>query len=457
MAMKTGWPAPHAWSLVASAAWLGLLPLPAVAEPVVTATYLGGPGADQLCGAAVLPDGTLLLAGTLPGARVETWKPREVRGRGDGMVVRLSARGDEVLAVLRFEGQVNDLRTDGSGRAYVTGGFGSARLDPLGNRVLWTSNVGGKEARIAPGPDGAAVVLSGDTVTVLDGQGKPTADWTIAASTCQDVVCDVGRRRVYVTGSTNRRGRAPGQKSMPVEVAFVHAYDLRGGRLWLAYDWSGQEVADRGLMADTRGVRLALGPDGDLYVAGESGGDNTIWLRQSRDLRERLPAAPGDRYQTATNTRANPIAFVGRLDPATGKAEAGTMLLARLKDNKGNAVRPRALAVDGQGRVYVAGVAGVSPPISAGAFGAGTGGGAFFCVFDRRFGRLYATRLCAGTARAVGVGPHTIVVAGEAREGLPVVTPLQARPDGEEDGWAVVFRRETAPPTESPIAAAAPR
>jgi hypothetical protein len=417
------------------------------------ATYLGGPGADQLSGAAVLPDGTLLLAGTLPSAPVETKKPDAARGRGDGIVLRLSARGDEVLGVLRFEGVVSDLRTDPVGHAYVTGSFGSAKLDPSRNRVLWTANVGGREARIVPGPDDGAVVLGGDTVTVLDGRGKTMADWMIAASTFQDLVCDVAGRRVYVTGSTNRRGRAPGQKSAPVEVAFVHAYDLRGSRLWVAYDWPGQEVADQGLMADTRGVRLALGPDGALYVAGESGGDNTIWLRQSRDLRERLPPGPGDRYQNATNTRANPITYLGRIDPRTGRAEAGTMLLARLKDNKGNAVRPRALTVDNQGRLYVAGFAGVSPPISAGAFGAGTGAGAFFCVFDRNFRRLYATRLSDGTARALAVGKDLIVVAGEAREGLPVVQPLQARPGGEEDGWLVVFRRGEAPPTDSPISA----
>jgi hypothetical protein len=298
-------------------------------------------------------------------------------------------------------------------------------------------------------------VLNGDTVTVLDGAGKVAADWTIAASTFQDLVCD--GQRVYVTGSTNRRGRPAGQKSTPVEVAFVHAYDLRGGRQWVAYDWSGQEVADEGLMADTRGLRLALGRDGFLYVAGESGGDNTVWSRQTRDLRAKLPQVPGDRYQTAANTRANPITFVGRLDRRTGKAQGGTLLLSRLKDNKGNAMRPRALAVDDQGRVYLAGHSGVSPPISPGAFGAGEGSGAFFCIFDRDFRRLYATRLSAGTALALGVGKDAIVVAGEAREGLPVLHPLQAQPGGDSDGWAVVFRRHDAPPTESPIAPVTPR
>jgi hypothetical protein len=369
----------------------------------------------------------------------------------------LAASGNEVLAALRFDGSISDLRTDDKGRVYVTGSFGSAAIDPTVTRVLWSANVGGKEARIAPGPDGGAVVLAGDTVTVLDSRGKAAVEWTIAASTFQDLVCDVSERRVYVTGSTYRRGRPAGQKSTPVEVAFVHAYDLRGSRLWVAYDWSGQEVADEGLMADTRGVRLALGGDGRLLVAGESGGDNTMWLRQSRDLREKLPAVPGDRYQAAANTRASPITFLGRLDARTGKAEAGTLLLARLRDNKGNAMRPRALAVDDQGRVYVGGASGVSPPISAGAFGAGSGSGAFFCVFDRDFRRLYATRLSDGTALALAVGKDAIVVAGEARDGLPVVGALQARPGGERDGWAVVFRRRDVPPTESPIAFLASR
>jgi hypothetical protein len=424
-----------------------------VRAQVVFSTWLGGPGPDKVGGAAVAADGSVILGGTMPRARDDDWKPRSRAGKGDGLVVRLSPRGDRVLSAVRLPGSVDDLDTDAEGHVYVTGSFGTARLDPEVTKVLWKAKAGGKEARVAPAPGGAAV-LAGTTITVLDGHGKAKKDWTVEGAAVLDVACD--GRLVFATGYSNRRGKLAGQKTLPVQVAFVRAYDLEGNDVWTAYDWPGQDVADRRLMADTRGCRLAVGPDGKLYLAGESFGGNTIWARGSRDLCEKLPMPVGDKYHRAGNTRANPIAFLARLDPRTGKAEAGTLLLARLPDNNGSAMWPRALAADEQGRVYLGGRSAVSPPVSGGAFGAGPGGGAFFCVFDRGFNRVYAARLAGGSSAAIAVGARAVVVAGEAPGELPTVAPLQARPAGDTDGWAVAFSRARAHASRSPILALSP-
>jgi hypothetical protein len=115
-------------------------------------------------------------------------------------------------------------------------------------------------------------------------------------------------------------------------------------------------------------------------------------------------------------------------------------------------MQPSALAVDAEGRIYVGGWAGATPPISHGAFGlAGPGEGAFLCVFDHDFKRLYAARLCGGTTTAVASGGGVVAVAGRARDGLNTIAPLQAEPAGEEDGWLILFRKAPGTEYQSPI------
>ena len=59
------------------------------------------------------------------------------------------------------------------------------------------------------------------------------------------------------------------------------------------------------------------------------------------------------------------------------------MLLARLESSKGNTIRPRALAVDAAGTIYVGGMSASGAPVSEGAFGGQfEGGGAFFCILS---------------------------------------------------------------------------
>jgi hypothetical protein len=409
---------------------------------VVLSSYLGGPGDDTMTGAAVLSDGTIVVAGTMPDAEL---KPSEripgQEGRGDGFLLRLSADGKKVLSVTRLDGAIGDLDADAEGNVYVTGAFGSAKLNGRTGRRVWQSNVGGEGARIVAGPKGCAAILSEKRIMLVEADGSATKTWLVEADHVNDIACDTQNNLIFVTGFHNRWGTPPGQKDYPVQVAFVYAFDYNGKKVWAAYDWKGQEAADLHLMADTRGYRLFVGADGKLYVAGESAGGNTIWSRRSQDLKTELPLAKGDKYQVPFNTAANHITFVGRLDPKTGNTEAGTMLLARLSNNRGNTIRPRALAADESGRVYVGGASASYPPMSPNASGGDfEGGGAFFCVFDRDFKRLYATKLCSGTTAAIGVGERIVVAVGDGSANLKTVNPLQAEAaGGKSDGWLVVF------------------
>jgi len=211
-----------------------------------------------------------------------------------------------------------------------------------------------------------------------------------------------------------------------------------GKPAWQAYGWAGQQVADLHLMADTRAYRLcAVG--GKLYVAGESAGGNTIWTRGSLDLAAKDHFVTGDAFQHAYNTSANHITALARLDAKTGRSEAATLLLARLSSGKGNTIRPRAVAADAEGNVYVGGASAFSPPKSPGSYGR-EGGGAYFVVFDARFQRRHATTLAGGgTTRAITVGPRGVVAVGDCSTEFQPVKPLKAEGDAQGDGFVVWF------------------
>jgi len=390
-------------------------------DDAVFSTWLGGPEEEEaLTAAVVLVDGSILLGGY---------------ALDEGALVRLSADGRKVLSRRRTEGPVTDMALDTDHNVLAVGGFGVVQISPDAQEIVWSAPTGGKGARVAAGPGGRVLVLADKTVTVFGAEGKRLGAWKVPGGYVEDVACDTARARVFVTGFDNKRGH-----NNPVQVAFVYAYDLGGNLLWKAYGWDGKDVDDRGLMADTRGYRLAMGA-GKLYVVGESAGGNTIWTRQARDLDAKATMVKGDKYQHAFNTRANHITYIGRLDPQTGASDGGTLLLARLSSNKGNTIRPRALAVDDDGNAYVGGMSAYGCPVSDGAFGAADPRGAWFCVFDPAFRRRYATTFGNGQTAAIALGPGVVVAVGNAKEGLVPHEAMQKEPGGGNDGWAVALTR----------------
>ncbi|MEA3366715.1 MAG: hypothetical protein U9R68_01225 [Planctomycetota bacterium] len=388
----------------------------------VFSTWFGGAEEDRLTAVVVLTDGSILVGGD---------------AEGEGALVRLSAGGRKVLSRRRTDGPVSDMALAADGRVLAVGGFGVVALSPDAQKILWSCTAGAKGARVAAGPNGDAVVLAEKRVTVVGADGKARGTWAVKGGYVEDVACDAERGRIFVTGFDNKRGH-----KNPVQVAFVYAYDATGKRVWKAYGWGGKEVDDRHLMADTRGYRLAMGGDGKLYVAGESAGGNTMWSRQSQDLDEKADLVKGDKYQHAYNTSANHITYVGRLDPEAGRSEGGTLLLARLSNNKGNTIRPRALAADARGNIFVGGMSAYGCPISEGAFGAADPRGAWFCVFDKALTRRYATTFGNGRTAAIALGPAAVVAVGEAKEGVVPAAAFQKEPGGGTDGWIVALQRK---------------
>ncbi|MFP4055209.1 MAG: tetratricopeptide repeat protein, partial [Phycisphaerae bacterium] len=305
------------------------------------------------------------------------------------------------------------------------------------------------ESRISACGKGAAAVLANKAVAMIAPSGKKAASWRVRGDYVNDIACHPELKQVYATGFDNKRGTPPGQKNYPVQVAFIYAYAFTGKQAWKGYGWKGQEVADLKLMADTRGYRLTVAGD-KLYVAGESAGGNTMWGRMSDDLDTKADLTKSDAFQSAHNTAANHITFVGRLDAKTGKTEAGSMLLARLDSGKGNTIRPRALAALDDGRVFVGGASASDPPISKGAYGKQfSGGGAFFCAFDKDFDRFFATKFCQGSTLGIAVKGSTFVAVGKGTAHLLSRNEFMKADHHERtkeapDGWAVVLVKSIA-------------
>lgn len=411
-------------------------------EPVVS-SYWGDSKQDALRGVVVLPDRSIV-AGGIADAESISGLDLKLQG-GQGRLALLTSDGkkisDEPLPVA-----VSDLDCDSLGRVLAVGRGGAVCWDTKHRAVVWQADVGDENSRISAGPDRGAVILTGRKISIIDSNGGVVRAFDVAGGYVSDLACDVRTGTVFIAGFDNKRGTPPKQKNYPVQVAFVRAYSVEGGQLWQAYGWAGQEVADRQLMADTRAYRLALSRDGKLYVAGESAGGNTIWLRSSKNLDQPLAIAKHDAFQHAYNTAANHITAVVRLDAKTGDSEAATLLLARLPNGKGNTIRPRAIAVDGAGTVYVGGASASNPPKSDGSFGR-DGGGAFLTAFDAGFQRVFATTLAgSGSLQALAAGEGIVAAVGLVEENdLATFKAFKQSVAGQSDGFIVVLRNANTP------------
>jgi hypothetical protein len=313
----------------------------------ITATYLGAAGADELNGAALAPDGTLVVAGALPGYAPPGADVIVQPGATNGAVVRLSADGSSVLSVLRIGSIVRDLDMNTSGALVVCGDMGIARLNASATAVIWSATPG-NATRCAIGADGVVAALTGASVSVYDGNGALIGSWTATGTTASDLVVDSARTQVIVGGYT--------QVNSTLQLPWVRAYAYNGGVRWRSYDVS----AAPGLGADSRVERLALGADGKLYVAGSINGGigASIFSRDPKDVTLPLGArlVKSDEYSDSTNTGSVKIAWFGRFNPEDGVLElAQGLLTRRTSDNKGNSVSIRAIAADERGRVFLAG------------------------------------------------------------------------------------------------------
>lgn len=457
------------------------------AEPggllIQSASFVGGAqDGEALTGAAIQSDGTIVLAGNLgrltgdgyDGARQRAIG--RISGDRSAAVLLLSGDGKKLLAITRLPGAVHDLAIDGDDAIYLAAGdAGLLKLSRTAGKVLWTQEGPGPCTRVDADMErtrsDVVAFFGGDEATgavmVVSYGGKRLGVFSGHQKT-KDVAIDPGRRRVFVTGFKNDRGKGtPGSKwadGAPVQVAYLLAMDYDGRQLWKAYDWPGSKVGyvDGGLnsMADTRGLRVSVGADGKLYAAFMSAGGDHIFRYDPLAFGQKATIVGGDKYHEFYNSASEHKGLYGRFDPDTGRLLAMQQFCSRLSSGKANAAwsNQGQIIADREGRVFVTGSAASGLPLTWDPFeGQAYTGGGFLVIWSPDFrDRLACLRLAtSGHLHAVAVrkvpgrSTPTVVIAGGTRAGdqppiAYIADALQARPGSADDGLFGVIGPRTA-------------
>lgn len=390
---------------------------------VLTATYLGGVGADQGNAAAIAPDGSVLIAGALPGYNPNGATVITLFGGGDAAIVRLSSDGTQALSITRLGGTggvVNDMEMNAAGQLVVCGNFGVVRLSSDAATPVWSNNLGNAPgARCSIGSDGIVAVLSGSAIYLFDAGGAFLTTWNVAGNRVNDIAVASGASRVIATGYVQISGN--------LQTPFLRAYSYTGALDWKVYDFASVS----GYGADARGERVAIGLDGKLYLAGSINGGTgaSVFSRNPRDFTQPLPggvAVVTDNYTNPFNVGSVSMAWFGRFNPTNGDIELAQSLLTRLSSGRGNSISIRAIAADETGRVFLAGdtsccikdrdgSAGVPQKLQVAGVTIGNyeGGEAFFLATSADF----RTRLAWSVFPAPGVSGGTSPANGVAARG----------------------------------------
>lgn len=438
---------------------------------ISSSSYVGDDtDTDQVKGSRIQSDGTIVLAANIGKAKPGNIAPtllNNVTATAGGAVIRLSADGRTVLSVTRLAEKVNDLALDGSNNIFVAAGTaGIFKLAPNADAVIWNRLSGSYVHRVDAAGDGSSVALvpsnvnGADTnggagrITGFDNGGTVVADFTGHNNT-QDVCLD-GASRTIITVGWRQANAFDGSRSEPVQISYLRGYGYDKTIKWTNYDWSVDRDSPRFInkpennMADTRGVRCAIGRDGKLYAAYECAGGNHIFRYSTTDVTVKADIVGGDKYHEFSNTRSEHKTFFARYEPATGAYLRGQQLVNRLGSGAGNTILTRELTADETGRVYIGGAAAFGlPPLSLNPPGLGAyTGGAWFMVMSADFTqRLFVTRLNASgqtfamDARTIN-GKASIVWAGQAKSADPqyVLNAVQSTPGGGTiDGFFAVI------------------
>lgn len=414
------------------------------AASLVFATYLGGSGWESSpiwdnIGLALGPDKSVYVAGntycddfpTTPGAFDRTFNSPSTFSP-DGYVSRLDPTGSSLLYSTYLGGngveQVTDIAVDASGSAYVTGWQNGSNFphtpgayDPRPADQTW------RAAFIAKlNPLGTGLTYS------LRFGGWQGDNWPYAiavdASGC-----------AYVTGYTNTRsfattpGAFVGSEDFVGDNTFVCKFSADGASLLLS------TFLDSNGSGTFLPHGIALGPTGNIYVAGETGDRN-------------YPVTPGG---VQTKAVIEPDGgFLGSyltvLDPTGSSLVYSTLLCGD------RPVVVYAMAVDADGIAYLTGDTNsdqlpLKDPVKPSFVGDMDGVDAFVTVIDpSRFGAdslVYSTLLGGtwgdwGTGIAVDANKNAYVVGIVYSPDFPIVNGIRS---GSGSGGPYLFLSRLAP------------
>ncbi|MEB3215959.1 MAG: hypothetical protein VKN72_06850 [Nostocales cyanobacterium 94392] len=328
---------------------------------ISAATYLGGKEDDFTNAVDISVDGNfVMVGGSLKNFNLGG-KETKLLGGGDGTIIRYDSRTNQAVATTRLPGKIVDLEVSKNGDIAVGYQGGIAVLNADATKVKWSKSLN-NVSRIAISDGGKVGVVrdiqGADRAYLFDGKGEQLKEWSTNSSKRQfeDIaITDQNGGMVIATGFE--------QKTKILQVAFTQAWSYQGENLWKNYDFDNKDIYNQKLMADTRGQRVAIGRDGQLYSSYYVNGGTgfSIFDRDPFDLSEKLTKnrkIETDKYNTPTNVGSVKMTWYGRYDLKTGDLIKGQSLLARLNNGKGNSVDVNSITATEDGTVILAGGAG---------------------------------------------------------------------------------------------------
>lgn len=379
----------------------------------------------------------------------------------------------------RCAAELDDLAIDDADNIWVAARNGGLiKLNARADEVEWIRLSGTYVSRVDVTGDGFAVchrpsnlsdtesAAGSGTTHLFDHAGTELTHFSGTQNTTD--LCIDGVSETIVQIGWRQTNAFDGNKTQPVQIAFMRGLSFTGSAKWTNYNWSSKTGEDDFInrytnnMADTRGYRCSIGDDGLLYAAFECAGGNHIFRHSPVDLGVAASIVMGDRWHQFSNTASEHKTFFGRYSPSTGAYLRGQQICARLSNGKGNTLRVKGgeIRADASGRVYIGGTSASGLPIPSAPFfslrsgetafnpfGEGSyTGGAWFMILNPDFTRrLYTTRLSTnGTTHALdgrelGGLPRT-AWAGSTTAVQHKVSPLQTGSGGgEADGFLGVL------------------
>ncbi|NJO28199.1 MAG: hypothetical protein HC874_12110 [Richelia sp. SL_2_1] len=284
---------------------------------VSAATYLGGKEDDFTNAVDISLDGNFVIVGGSLKSSNLGGKETKLLGGGDGTIVRYDSRTNQAVATTRLPGKVLDLEVSKNGDIAVAYQGGMAVLNADATKVKWSKSLS-NVSRIAISDGGKVGVVrdiqGADRAYLFDGKGQQLKEWSTNSSKRQfnDIaVTDQNGGMVIATGFE--------QKTKILQVAFTQAWSYKGDNLWKNYDFDNKDIYKEKLMADTRGQRVAIGRDGQLYSSYYVNGGTgfSIFYRDPLDLSEKLTKdrkIETDKYNSPTNVGSVKMTWYGRYD-----------------------------------------------------------------------------------------------------------------------------------------------
>lgn len=276
---------------------------------------------------ALFDDGTVVLVGA---------------DEGGGTLVRLDADGVAKDAVERFAGGVHDVAVDGrTGHIALVGDVEVVVLDD-GLAVSWRAPLpalqdGEPARRIAVGELGTLAVVAVGELRTFSAEGVALGTTALPDGTSAGVAVLDGEDLVVTTGWSERRAC-----ERAVDVAALSGFTRAGAPRWRAWgDVAEATLCDRA--ASTRGVDVAHGEDGLVYLLAEVEGPANVFVGENN--------VGFDALTTTDGVASSRFAYYARVSPA-GEHVLGQFFAFPDEDA---ILQPSAIAADEQGNVVVTG------------------------------------------------------------------------------------------------------